>query len=152
MSVKRFTPAAALLVLGGVLMLISLALPWAKFAASDGTTASVSGYNASYDGVITAVLGVVLIVAGWGVASGRRWGSIVGIIFAILSCLWAAILFAAVKNLQSDALVNASNVTVAVAFGVYLIVAGAVLGLIGSILSFRRRTTTVAATGPYASA
>ena len=144
---RRFSPAALLLLVGGVLLLIALALPWANFASTDGsTTVSVSGYQASGDAVVTAVLGLLLVGIAFAVRGGARWARVLSVILAVVACLWAALLFAVVKNLSSDSTLVAIGATATVSIGVVVIVIGAVVSLVGAVMTFVGRKQAAVAT------
>jgi hypothetical protein len=145
---KRLSPASVLLLIGGVVILVGLPLQWSTVTSPDGAiSVSLRGVDyAGYDIVTTAVLGLLLIVASFGVAAGRRWGHLLGVIVAVFACLWGALVVVAAANPTADG--NAlSGVTVSVGLGAYAVAAGAALALIGAVMSFRGRNVAVVTSG-----
>ena len=146
MSARSIGPA--LLVLGGLLLLVAMVFTWATVSGS-GTSIAVNGFN--QDGYITDVFGVLLIIFGLLAMRPRTWVSVVATIIAALAAGWAAIVLAAINNFSSyypD--VTAEGVTVSVGIGVFIVLVGAVLGLIGAVASFfgRRARSGVVAAAP----
>lgn len=145
---KRVSPASVLLLVGGIVFLVGLPLQWSKVTTSDGAiSVSLRGIDyASYDIVTTVVLGLALIGAAFGVAAATRWGVIVGVIAALLACMWGALVVVAAANPSADGS-SLSGVNVSIGLGAYAVAAGAVLALIGAVLSFRGRSLAVVTSG-----
>ncbi len=145
---KRLSPSSVLLLVGGIVILVGLPLQWSTVTTPDGAiSVSLRGIDyASYDIVTTAVLGLLLIVAAFGIAASRRWGQLLGVIVAVFACLWAALVVVAAANPSADG--NAlSGVTVSIGLGAYVVAAGAALALIGAVMSFRGRNVVVVTAG-----
>jgi hypothetical protein len=131
--------SAALLVLGGVLQLVALPLQWSTVAATNGS-ASVASTGLDYPGydiATSAAIGVLLIAAAFTVTGGWRRASVFAVVIALIACLWAALVYLAAGYPANGG--STAGVTVTVGAGAYVVVAGAVLALIGSVLSFRGR-------------
>jgi hypothetical protein len=143
---KRLSLASVLLLIGGVVILVGLPLQWSTVTSPDGAiSVSLRGVDyAGYDIVTTAVLGLLLIVAAFGVAAERRWGHLLGVIVAVFACLWGALVMVAAANPSADG-TALSGVKVSVGLGAFAVAAGALLALIGAVMSFRSRTVAVVA-------
>jgi hypothetical protein len=136
---KRPPVASLLLLVGGVLLGVGIPLPWSTVTTADGSiSASLRGLDyAGYDIATTAALGLLLIASAFAVASGWRWGHLIALIAALLACFWAALVLAAAAN---PAAASSPLVNVTIGAGAYVLAAGALLALIGSVMSFRGRT------------
>ncbi len=145
---KRLSAGPVLLVVGAIVFLVGLPLQWSSVTTSDGAiSVSLRGIDyASYDIVTTVVLGLALIVAAFGVAGARRWGVILGVVAALLACMWGALVVVAAANPSADA-GSLSGVNVSIGLGAYAVAAGAVVALIGAVLSFRGRSVAVVTSG-----
>jgi hypothetical protein len=140
---KRLSLASLLLVVGGVLILVGLPLQWTSVSFPDHTITAMRGIDyASYDVVTTVVLAVALIAVAVAVAAARRWVPMIGVIVAVLACLWGALVVVAAANPAADGSALA-GVNVSIGLGAYAVAAGAALALIGSVMSFRGRTIPV---------
>jgi hypothetical protein len=145
---KRPPVASLLLLIGGVLLGVGIPLPWSTVATADGSaSASLRGIDyASYDVATTAILGLLLIACAFAVASGWRWAHLIALISALLACFWAALVLAAAAN---PAAATSPLVNVTIGSGAYVLAAGALLALIGSVMSFRgRNVAAVASAAP----
>lgn len=144
---KRLSLASFLLVAGGVLILVGLPLQWTSVSFPDHTITAMRGIDyASYDVVTTIVLAVALIAVAFAVVAARRWGPMIGVIVAVLACLWGALVVVAAANPAADSTALA-GVNVSIGVGAYAVAAGAALALVGSLVSFRGRTVSVLPTG-----
>jgi hypothetical protein len=139
--------SAALLLLGGVLILIGLPLQWSTVAATDGS-ASVASTGLDYPGydiATTVVVAVLLIAAAFTVVGGWRWASVFAVVTALIACMWAALVYLAAGYPANGG--STVGVTVSVGAGAYVAVAGAVVALIGAVLSFRGRGVAAVPSG-----
>jgi hypothetical protein len=145
---RRLSPGSVLLLVGGVVFLLGLPLQWSTVTTSDGAiSVSLRGIDyASYDIVTTVVLGLALIIAAFGVAAARRWGFLVGVVASLLACMWGALVVVAAANPSADGS-SLSGVNVSIGLGAYAVAAGALLALIGAVLSFRDRSVAVVTSG-----
>jgi hypothetical protein len=145
---KRLSPGSVLLLVGGIVFLVGLPLQWSSVSTSDGAiSVSLRGTDyASYDIVTTVVLGLALIVAAFAVAGARRWGAPFGVVAALLACMWGALVVVAAANPSADAS-SLSGVNVSIGLGAYAVAAGALLALIGAVMSFRGRSVAVVTSG-----
>jgi hypothetical protein len=146
---KRVSPASVLLLVGGVLVLVGLPLQWSTVATTDGSISlSLRGTDyAGYDIVTTIVLGLLLVAAAFAIAGGVRWGRVLAVVAAVLTSFWAALVYLAAASPASGGS-TITGVDVSVGAGAYVLAAGALLGLIGAVLSFRGRgLAAVAAPG-----
>jgi hypothetical protein len=143
---KRPPVASMLLLIGGVLLVVGIPLPWSTVATTDGSiTISLRGLDyAGYDIVTTVVLGLLLIAAAFAVTLGRRWGALLAISVALLACLWAGLVLAAAANPAANGN-PLTGVNIAIGTGAYVLSAGALLALIGAVVSFRGRAAAAAA-------
>ena len=132
---------------GAVLMLVSSALTWATVDGPAGSI-TVNGFNT--DGYVTDVFAVVFIVLGllvW--RGGRTLLSVATTVVGVLAVGWGILVVAAISNFSSlypDT--TAEGITVAAGVGVYTVLVGTVLGLIGAIASFPARRATAPAAVP----
>ncbi len=139
-------PAASVLLLaGGIVILLGLPLQWSTAMVGDLTLASRRGLDyAGYDVATTVALGALLVVAAFAGAGGQRWGHRLAVAVAVMAALWAALVFFAAANPIDG---SSPGVTVSVGAGVYVTVAGALLGLIGAVLGLRGRSVAVVTSG-----
>ncbi len=89
---------------------------------------------------------MALIAVAFAVVAARRWGPMIGVIVAVLACLWGALVVVAAANPAADSTALA-GVNVSIGLGAYAVAAGAALALVGSLVSFRGRTVSVVPTG-----
>ncbi|HSP65423.1 MAG TPA: hypothetical protein VLO10_04455 [Candidatus Deferrimicrobium sp.] len=145
---KRLSLSSILLLVGGVVILVGLLPEWSTVATLDGAiSVSLRGIDyASYDITTTALLGVLLVAAAFAVAAGRRWGQLLGVIVAVFACLWGALVMVAAANPSADG-TALSGVKVSIGLGAFGVAAGALLALIGAVMSFRGRTVSVVTSG-----
>jgi hypothetical protein len=146
---KRLSPSSVLLLFGGIIILVGLPLQWTTVSTTDGAISqSLRGMDyAGYDIITTALIGLLLIVAAFGIAAERRWGQVLGVIVAVFACLWAALVVVAAANPSADGSAL-SGVKVSVGLGAYGVAAGAALALIGAVISsFRDRNVAVVTSG-----
>jgi hypothetical protein len=153
LDMKRLTLASILLLVGGVVVLAGLPLQWSTVTSPDGAISlSPRGIDyAGYDIATTAVIGLLLIAAAFGVAAARRWGQLLGVVAAVFACLWAALVVFAAANPSADG-TALSGVKVSIGLGAFAVAAGAVLALIGGVMSLWRRNVAVAISGVASSA
>lgn len=145
---NRLTAASALLLVGGVVLLVGLPLQWSSVATTDGAlSVSLRGVDyAGYDIVTTLAFGLLLVAAAFGVAARQRWAHVLAVVVAVLACLWATLVVVAAANPTAGG-TAVSGVDVSVGVGAYLVAIGAGLALIGSLLSFGGRSVAVVGRG-----
>lgn len=141
--------SSALLAAGGVLTLVGLPLRWSLVTAT-GTGASVSATGLSYAGydvATTVALGVLLIAAAVTVWVRWRWAPVTAVVLAVLACMWATLVYSAAQYPADGG--PTAGVTVTVGTGAYVLAAGGLVALVGSVLSFvgRRRGVAASASG-----
>ncbi|MGH7723649.1 MAG: hypothetical protein ACRENL_12615 [Candidatus Dormibacteria bacterium] len=137
----RPTVAPALVMLGGILLIVGLPLQWTTVAATDGSVSiSLRGIDyALYDIATTAALGLLLVAAAFALAARRSWGHVLAVVVSLLACFWAGLVVAAAANPSENGSLS-PGVTVSIGAGAYVLGAGAALALVGAILTFRRRS------------
>ncbi len=146
---KRLSLGSVLLLAAGVVMVVSLPLQWFTRTYPNGIVETRNGMDyAAYDVITTAAIGVLLVVAAFGVAAAARWGSRLGGTVALFACVWAALVIVAVLY-PTDGF---SAAHVSVGLGAYAVAAGAALALVGMVMSSRRRGNTVITSGVASSA
>ncbi len=150
---KRLSLASVLLLAGGIVLSVGLPLQWSTVTSPDGAiSVSLRGIDyAGYDILTTAAIGLLLVVAAFGVAAGRRWGRLLGVIVAVFACLWGALVVVAAANPSADGSVL-SGVKVSIGLGAFAVAVGAALALIGAVMSLRVRSVAVVTTGVASSA
>ncbi len=136
--------ASVLMLIGGVVTLVGLPLQWFSESTPAGTVTRSGLDYAAYDIVTTVLFGVLLLAAAFGLAAGRRWAPMAGVVIAVLACLWAALVIIAAAS-PADA--GSPQVKISIGLGAYAVAAGALLALIGAVLSFRGRNVAVATSG-----
>jgi hypothetical protein len=147
---SRFSIAALLLLAGGVLLLVGLPLQWSSGTDSSGSLVfSVKGFDyASYDYIVTIALAILLILSAVGVFGARRWGRRLGLVGAVMTCLWAVLIYFSAARNPTIVGLDVST-TISVGFGAIVLLIGAGLALVGAILSFRGpRVAKVATAAP----
>ncbi|HET7929572.1 MAG TPA: hypothetical protein VFM40_08485 [Actinomycetota bacterium] len=169
------TPVAGILgVVGGALLAVGSFLTWAEVTGG-GTSVTAKGVDGS-DGYITLIAGVVAVVAGVMMARGTRRVLAVLVILAglvgggigLYDALTAkdSVLDAAAEELAPtfgataqqvrsvlDQAIDAGQLSVSVSIGLYVVIGGGVVALVGGILGLRDagepavpgRTTALAA-------
>ena len=135
-----------LLLCGGVLLPACLPLQWSSVATVDGRfSVSMRGVDyAGYDIVVTVALALLLAAAALAVTASRRWGGVLAAVAALLACMWAGLVCLAAAR-PSDGGAGTVRVSVSVGAGAYLLAAGAVVALIGALLSLRGRAAPAVA-------
>jgi hypothetical protein len=175
-TAERRPPVGAIVAIaGGVLLAIGSFLPWAEVSGG-GVSVSAKGTDGS-DGWITLAAGVVAIAAGIAAIRGARRalavlmilagvvGGGVGVYDAISaedSAKDAVAEEAAAQGDLSageargllDELIAAGqlDLEVSISFGLYVVIGGGVLGLVGGVMSLGRRQETGTMPRPSAAA
>jgi uncharacterized membrane protein (TIGR02234 family) len=153
------TPVAGILgVVGGALLALGSFLTWAEVTGG-GTSVTAKGVDGS-DGYITLVAGLVAVVAGIMMARGTRrvlavlviLAGIVGGGIGLYDALTAkdSVLDAAAEELAPtfgasaqqvravlDQAIDADQLSVSISFGLYVVIGGGVVALVGGILGLR---------------
>lgn len=146
---KRMSSASVLLLLGGVLLAVALPMPWSAVVFADRTPSiTLTGLDyAGYDIVTTLLLALLLCFAALVVASGRRWGSVLGVTAALLAALWGVlVVLAAASPSDNGNPISAVN-TVTIGIGAWVVLGGALVALFGSLVSFRDRRAAAIRSG-----
>lgn len=120
--------AAALIIVGSF-------LAWATVSLA-GISQSVGGMDG--DGPITLVTGIALGVLGWLVYSGGWQNWIVTGIVALIAGGIAAIDMADVNSIAGDF----PGVDANIGIGLWFVLLGAIVGLVGTWLQYQNRTAT----------
>ncbi len=153
------TPVAGILgVVGGALLAVGSFLTWAEVTGG-GTSVTAKGVDGS-DGYITLIAGVVAIVAGMMMARATRrvlavlviLAGIVGGGIGLYDALTAkdSVLDAAAEELAPtfgasaeqvrtvlDQAIDAGQLSVSISIGLYVVIGGGVVALVGGILGLR---------------
>jgi hypothetical protein len=153
------TPVAGILgVIGGALLAVGSFLAWAEVSGG-GTSVSAKGVDGS-DGYITLVAGLVAVVAGVVMAKSTRrllavlviLAGIVGGGIGLYDALTAkdSVLDAAAEELAPafgvsaqevrtvlDQAIDAGQLSVSISIGLYVVIGGGVVALVGGILGLR---------------
>jgi hypothetical protein len=153
------TPVAGILgVIGGVLLALGSFLAWAEVSGG-GTSVTAKGVDDRH-GYITLVAGVVAVVAGTMMAKGTRRALAVLVILAgivgggigLYDALTAkdSVLDAAAEELAPtfgasaqqvrtvlDQAIDAGEFSVSIGIGLYVVIGGGVVALVGGILGLR---------------
>jgi len=153
------TPVAGILgIVGGALMALGSFLAWAEVSGG-GTSVTAKGVNGS-DGYVTLVAGLVAMVAGIVMAKGTKrvlafvviLAGIVGGGIGLYDALTAkdSVLDAAAEELAPtfgasaqevravlDQAIDAGQLSVSISIGLYVVIGGGVVALVGGILGLR---------------
>lgn len=153
------TPVAGILgLVGGALLALGSFLTWAEVSGG-GTTVTAKGVDGS-DGYITLVAGLVAVVAGIMMARGSRrvlavlviLAGIVGGGIGLYDALTAkdSVLDAAAEELAPtlgasaqqvrtvlDQAIDAGQLSVSISIGLFIVIGGGVVALVGGILGLR---------------
>jgi hypothetical protein len=114
-------------VAGAALMIIGNFLPWVSVL---GISTTGSGTGAGMFIIVMAALIALLAFL------GKRWGIIIALILALLSAGWA------VKQLSDVGSITGASA----GMGLYAILIGAVVALVGCFIGFGRRSEPIEAT------
>jgi Tryptophan-associated transmembrane protein (Trp_oprn_chp) len=164
---KRPTPLGGILALvGGALLVIGSFLDWAEVSGT-GTTVTASGTE-GMDGWITLVAGAIALVVGLAMMRGvgKRAVGVLAIVaglvgggVGVLDALTAkdSVLDSAAEELARefggsveemrallDAAIDAGDLGVTVAIGLYLVIAGGALAIVGGVITLRRASAVPA--------
>lgn len=157
-SVAPTSVAGILGIVGGALLALGSFLTWAEVTGG-GTSVTAKGVDGS-DGYITLVAGLVAVVAGTMMARGARrvlavlviLAGIVGGGIGLYDALTAkdSVLDAAAEELAPafgasaervraalDQAIDAGQLSVSISIGLYVVIAGGVVALVGGILGLR---------------
>jgi hypothetical protein len=125
---------------GAVLIILGSFLPWVTAVTIFGTI-SKSGLDGGGDGVITLILGLaftgaVLTSVTRGVARSLRWST------AILGVIMVLVAIAELNYVKTRLASIAANpfLTTSVGAGVYVLMLGSVVVLLGALASFSKET------------
>ncbi len=130
-------------IVGAVIVIIGMFLPWATVSAEEVGSETVYGY-------ISPFLWISLILVLIGVFVPKTWGGLLAAIFGILGFLdaiWNQQQIYALKNLYSD-------VNIDIGYGGYIIIIGFIIAFIGGILHYiyikkeRKEESTQSAQAP----
>jgi hypothetical protein len=125
---------AVLLVAGGVLMIVGSLLSWFDIGSETFNGFSKGGDNGTKDGPIFSVMGGLAIVFGLVQLASKKVLAlgILGLVTAVLGLLGAFADLGDVMDLEDVGFVSAGP-------GLYVVVAGAVVALAGSIATIAKR-------------
>ena len=169
----RAPVGAILAMVGGVLLAVGSFLAWAEVSGG-GTSVTAKGVDGS-DGYITLAAGAVALLVGIAMTRQARrmlavlviLAGIVGGGIGLYDALTAkdSVLDAAAEELAPtfgasaeevraalDQAIDAGQLSVSISIGLYVVIAGGVVALIGGILGLRGSTAEPAAAGTVASA
>ena len=163
----RPTPFAGILaVLGGALLAIGSFLAWAEVSGG-GTSVTANGVDGT-DGWITLVAGVLVLLAGIALfgATGRKVIAIIAIVAGLVGggvglydALTAEdrVLDDAAEELAPqvggtaeevrallDQAIDAGEIGISLAIGLFMVIAGGALGIVGGVLGMRSRAAVPA--------
>jgi hypothetical protein len=120
---------AMLLLAGGALAAIGSLLPWATVSSGFGSV-SINGIEG--DGRFTVVLGGALALLGFlRLGTPPRGNPIIGFLLAILLGIVGALAYSNLSGGLADA--ESEFVRASIGIGLYLVLAGAIAGIIGSV-------------------
>lgn len=163
----RSAPIASILaIVGGALLAIGSFLAWASVSGG-GTSVTAKGTDGT-DGYITLVAGVILIACGvLLVRAGKKVIAVIAIVAALIGggvglydALTAKdrVLNDAAEELATqfgattaevrallDQAIDAGQIGISLNFGIYMVIVGGALGLVGGILGLRGAEPTPAA-------
>ena len=114
-------------IVGAIIAIIGMFLPWATVSASE-----IAGGSASVYGYISIFLWICAILTLVGAAIPKAWGGIIALVFGILGFLdaiWNQIGIYTLKNMYSD-------VKISMGYGGYIIMVGFIIAFIGGILQY----------------
>jgi len=133
----RRSTAAPFIGLGGLILIIGTFLPWASDSGTAGTiNESISGSSFS-DGRMVMGLGVAMLLIGFVMFTTRRVGSwfdadLLGFALATTAVVVSIATFAA---LGSN---GAENVSRTAEIGLYVAIAGSLIGMVGALVGLVR--------------
>jgi hypothetical protein len=156
----RPAPIAAILaIVGGVLLAIGSFLAWAEVGGG-GTSVTAKGVDGS-DGYITLATGVIVLIAGLMIfrGAGKRVLAIIALVAALIGgavglydALTAKdrVLDDAAEELAGqyggttaevrallDQAIDAGELSISISFGLYMVILGGALGIVGGVLAMR---------------
>jgi hypothetical protein len=174
-TVSRSAPIAAILaIVGGALLAIGSFLTWAEVSGG-GTSVTAKGVDGS-DGWITLVCGAVVLLAGLAflLAGGRKAIAVLAIVAGLVGggvglydALTAKdrVLDDAAEELAGqfggtkeevrallDQAIDAGELGISLGIGLYLVIAGGALGIVGGFLGMRGAPAPAAMPAPIAEA
>ncbi len=164
---RRAPVGAVLALIGGALLVVGSFLDWAEVSGT-GTSVTASGTEGT-DGWITFVAGAVLLVAGLALLrGGRRALAILAIVAGLVGggvglydALTAtdSVLDSAAEELVQefggsvaqirallDAAIEVGELGISISIGLYMVIAGGTVGIVGGALALRRASAAPATT------
>jgi hypothetical protein len=112
-------------ILGGILVVVGTFLPWERALGVTFTGMTGSG------GVLVIILGALIAVFA---LIGKKWSNIVGLLVALGT---GALIVARITDINSYS--DIPEMDAGIGFGLWIVLAGAVLGLIGcGMAAFKR--------------
>lgn len=164
-STTRAPLGAILAIVGGALLAVGSFLTWAEVSGG-GTSVTAKGIDGS-DGYITLVAGIVALVAG--LAMARRTARLLAILALLGGLIGGAVglydaltaedsvldtaaeelaptLGASVDEVRAllDQAVDAGEISISISIGLYVVIGGGILALVGGLASMRGRRDDMA--------
>ncbi|MEX2274343.1 MAG: hypothetical protein WEA10_02095 [Actinomycetota bacterium] len=129
---QKVSPGPIVMIVGAVVMAIGSVLPWATISIQ-AAERSIGGLDG--DGVITVICAVLVALAALVWLTGRGWGRVLGFILAIVAGGVAVYDLVNITDTASDlSVVLEGFAEVSAGIGIWLVVAGAVIAIIGGFL------------------
>ena len=131
-------PAAITAMLGGLLLCLGSFLPWLTATAPFVGTISRSGMDGGGDGILTLALGCITIliaVAGFTKPKRLQLSIVTGVVAGIVAAFAYVQVQDRIASVQATAGEAASMIVASVGAGIWTVIIGAVLTVVGGVLA-----------------
>ncbi|MGC5628663.1 hypothetical protein ACPYO6_10515 [Georgenia sp. Z1344] len=127
-----------ILVIGSVIAAIGCFLPWLEVSVF-GQSDSINGMEDGNDGLLILPMAVLAAVGGVliGIRKGAAWMAIVGLVLALAV---AGIGLYDLVDVNDEIEAQGAQEFIDIGFGLYAVVAGGVVGLVGGIIALVKKT------------
>jgi hypothetical protein len=122
------------MIVGGILSIVSAWLPWVTVMGT-----SINGFRGDFQGnpgILFVAVGVIIAVMG---LLNKKWSAIVAVLFSVV------VIGLGAKYFGDATSADAKSVGATVGYGVYAMIAGGLIGIVGGVMRFMAKKNVVVA-------